>query len=115
MAADVGTPPTAPAPAVIEEQLVCALTGKPVTHAEAYWAPPLVTARELVGAILTALFRAPGTLSTILFAEQPNVPYAPDARDLLAQRRSSEQLKLLGGLLVVAALIVLPIILLAMR
>jgi hypothetical protein len=115
MTADAGTSHNQPATAVIDEQLFCALTGKPVSHADAYWAPPLVTARELVGAILTALFRAPGTLSSILFAEQPNVPYAPDARDLLAQRRSAEQLKLLGGLLVVAALIVVPIILIAMR
>lgn len=100
---------------VVEEQLYCALTGKPITREEAYWAPPLVTARELVSAIFTALFRAPATLAHILFDEQPNVPYAQEAREELASRRSAEQLKLLVGMLVIGALIAVPIFMLSFR
>jgi hypothetical protein len=100
---------------VIHEQLYCALTGVPVRADEAYWAPPLVTFRELISAIAHGLTHSPGTLGTILFAEQPNVPYAPAAREQLAARRSAEQLKLLVGLLAVIAVIAAPIVLLAMR
>jgi hypothetical protein len=59
--------------------------------------------------------RSPGTLGHLLFAEQPNVPYAPDAREQLAARRGAEQLKLLVGLLIAIALIAAPIMLLALR
>lgn len=100
---------------VVQEQLHCALTGRPVSAETAYWAPPLVTARELVAAIVGAAMRSPATLSHILFAEQPNVPYHPDVREQLAARRTSEQFKLLVGLLLAIALIVVPIVLLAMR
>jgi hypothetical protein len=103
-----------PSSKVVDEQLYCALTGKPITPEQAYWAPPLVTARELVSAILTAVFRAPDTLGQILMGEQPNVAYASDARDLLAKRRSQEQLKLLIGMLLIAALIAAPILYLAL-
>src|SRR5262245_52943179 len=100
---------------VVEEQLFCALTGQPLSPTEAYWAPPLVTARELITTIGRTALRAPGTLGHILFAEQPNVPYAPAAREQLAARRSAEQLKLLVGLLLAIALIATPIVLLAVR
>ena len=100
---------------IIHEQLYCALTGVPVSAEEAYWAPPLVTFRQLIAAITRGLAHSPGTLGTILFAEQPNVPYAPAAREQLAARRSAEQIKLLGALLLLVALIAAPILLLAMR
>jgi hypothetical protein len=100
---------------IVHEQLYCALTGAPVSAEEAYWAPPLVTFRQLFVAIAHGLVHAPGTLGTILFVEQPNVPYAPAAREQLAARRSAEQLKLLVLLLLVVALIAAPILLLAMR
>jgi hypothetical protein len=100
---------------IVHEQLYCALTGVPVSSEEAYWAPPLVTFRQLITAITQSLAHSPGTLGTILFAEQPNVPYAPAAREQLATRRSAEQIKLLVGLLLVVALIAAPILLLAMR
>ena len=100
---------------IVHEQLYCALTGVPVSPEEAYWAPPLVTFRQLITAITQGLMHSPGTLGTILFAEQPNVPYAPAARDQLAARRSAEQIKLLVGLPLVVALIAAPILLLAMR
>lgn len=114
MAVDFATA-EASSKAIVHEQLYCALTGVPVSADEAYWAPPLVTFRELIAAITHGLARSPGTLGTILFAEQPNVPYAPAAREQLAARRSAEQLKLLVGLLVVIAVIAVPIVLLAMR
>lgn len=100
---------------IVHEQLYCALTGAPISAEEAYWAPPLVTFRQLIAAIMQGLTHSPGTLGTILFAEQPNVPYAPAAREQLAARRSAEQFKLLVGLLLVVALIATPILLLAMR
>ena len=100
---------------IVHEQLYCALTGVPISAEEAYWAPPLVTFRQLITAIAQGVAHSPGTLGTILFAEQPNVPYAPAAREQLAARRSAEQLKLLVGLLLVVALIAAPILLLAMR
>ena len=100
---------------IIHEQLYCALTGVSVTAEDAYWAPPLVTFRQLIAAITHGLAHSPGTLGTVLFAEQPNVPYAPAAREQLAARRSAEQIKLLAGLLVVIALIAAPILFLAMR
>jgi hypothetical protein len=99
---------------VVHEQLYCALTGVPIGADEAYWAPPLVTFRQLLAAIAHGL-HAPSTLGTTLFAEQPNVPYAPAARAQLAARRSAEQLKLLVGLLLLVALIATPILFLAMR
>ncbi|KAB8145226.1 hypothetical protein F8S13_05195 [Chloroflexia bacterium SDU3-3] len=98
-----------------EGPLFCALTGKPVSPEEAYWAPPLITTKELLSTIFSTLFSAPGNLGQILMAEQPNVPYAPDARPLLAQRRSAEQVKLLLILLLIAAVILTPVFLLAMR
>jgi hypothetical protein len=101
--------------AVVNEQLFCALTGKPIRAEEAYWAPPLVTARDLVLTIVSTVFRTPGNLGHILFAEQPNVPYAQDVREQLAARRSAEQLKLLVGLLFAVAVIAAPILLLVMR
>jgi hypothetical protein len=115
MAIEYAEPQISDTPAVVQEQLYCALTGKPVNADTAYWAPPLVTARELVAAIISGALHSPGTLSHILFAEQPNVPYDPAVRQQLAARRSSEQLKLLIGLLSAIALIVVPIVLLAMR
>ena len=115
MAIDHAEAPAVSQQNVVEEQLYCALTGQPVSAAEAYWAPPLVTARDLVATIARVGLRSPGALGHILFDEQPNVPYAPDAREQLAARRSTEQLKLLAGMLLAVALIVAPIVVLSMR
>lgn len=100
---------------VVEEQLYCALTGQPISATDAYWAPPLVTARDLVGTVARVALSSPGALGHILFDEQPNVPYAPEAREQLAARRSAEQLKLLVGMLLAIALVVAPIVVLSMR
>jgi hypothetical protein len=100
---------------VVEEQLYCSLTGRPITRDEAYWAPPFITARQLVSTLATALVSAPGTLGHLLLDEQPNVPYANDMREQLAARRSAEQLKLLVGLLLAVALVAAPLLILTMR
>ena len=115
MAIDHVEAPATDSQNVVEEQLYCALTGQPVSAAEAYWAPPLVTARDLVGTIARVALSSPGALGRILFDEQPNVPYAPEAREQLAARRSAEQLKLLVGMLLAIALVVAPIVVLSMR
>lgn len=101
------------APTPASDQLRCALTGRSISPGEAYWAPPLVTARDLVTTVLSTAVRAPGNLSHVLFDEQPNVPYAPEAREQLAARRGSEQVKLLAGLLALIALVTIPILLIA--
>ena len=115
MAIEYAEPQAADTPAVVQEQIYCSLTGQPIDAETAYWAPPLVTARELVAAIVGGALHSPATLGQVLFAEQPNVPYDPAIRAELAARRSSEQLKLLVGLLLAIALIIAPIVLLAMR
>jgi len=98
----------------VDGELHCALTGKVITPSEAYWAPPLITTGELFSAIVTTARRTPANLGNVLFDEQPNVPYHPEARDMLASRRTVEQLKLLAVLLLIAAIIVVPIILIVM-
>ncbi|MCG8348009.1 MAG: hypothetical protein MI924_09550 [Chloroflexales bacterium] len=100
-------------PTLINGEVQCALTGKPINPHEAYWAPPLVTARQLIGTMATTLLQNPGNLGHILFDEQPNVPYAPEVREELGARRTAEQLKLLVLLLFIAAVILAPIVLLA--
>lgn len=116
MAVSANINPAADAPTtVVEEQLYCTLTGRPLTREEAYWAPPLVTAGELVSMTLRTLLRAPSMLGHVLLADQPNVPYAPEARALLAKRRSAEQVKLLVVLLVLMVIITAPIFWMAMR
>lgn len=100
-------------PVVVDGELRCALTGVPVRPDEAYWAPPLITARQLIVAVVTTLFTAPAALGQVLFGELPNVPYAPSARKQLAKRRTAEQLKLLVFILLLGALMVVPILLLS--
>ncbi|MCS6839419.1 MAG: hypothetical protein NZ699_05215 [Roseiflexus sp.] len=100
---------------IVEEQLYCSLTGRPISRDEAYWAPPFITARQLVTTIISTAIHAPHQLGYILFAEQPNVPYAKDVREQLARRRSAEQLKLLIGLLAVLGVLLLIVFLLVLR
>jgi hypothetical protein len=96
---------------VLDEQLRCALTGKALRADEAYWAPPLITTRTLVATIVRTALNAPSDLGRVLMEEQTNVPYDPQVRDVLAKRRSAEQLKLLLLLMSLIALIVVPILL----
>lgn len=108
------TPSRPDTPAQVDGELRCALTGKIIKPSEAYWAPPLITAGELFSTVFKTALHTPGNLGHVLLEDQPNVPYAPDARDLLASRRTTEQLKLLAVLLLIAAIIVVPILLIAM-
>jgi hypothetical protein len=96
----------------IDSEIRCAITGRSLRPDEAYWAPPLVTVRDLVTTVWKALTTAPGSLGQMLMGEQPNVPYAPEARQELARRRSVEQIKLLGLLLLIAAALIVPIMVL---
>ncbi len=120
MSVDLSNPTMAPTrpenenAAQVDGELHCALTGKVVTPSEAYWAPPLITAGELFSTILTTARRAPGNLGSVLFDEQANVPYHPEARETLASRRTVEQLKLMAVLLLIAIVIIVPILLIAM-
>jgi hypothetical protein len=103
------------APQRIADQLVCTLTGRSLTTEEAYWAPPLVTMRQLVTTITRTALHAPADLGRVLLEEQPNVPYAPEAREELARRRSGEQAKLMITLLIFLALIAAPILIFTFR
>jgi hypothetical protein len=118
MSAQLTSPPSqsptiAEDPATVKGDLHCALTGKLIHSDEAYWAPPLVTTRELLTTMWQTLLSNPGTLGQVLMGEQSNVPYAPEARPELGRRRSIEQIKLLALLLLIAALLIVPILLLA--
>lgn len=73
---------------------------------------PLITARQLVSATVTTAVRAPGLLNEVLFKELDKVPYCSTCREAIAARRQTEQLKVLGGLLLVLLLVVgLPLLL----
>lgn len=109
MSVQVDNLPSHPRTTQVNGELRCALTGQVISADEAYWAPPLVTARELISSVAVTALRTPSNLGHILFEEQSNVPYAPEARQELGSRRSAEQLKLLLFLLLVAALIFVPI------
>jgi hypothetical protein len=113
MAVNMSNPPAepSPAPVMVNGELRCALTGRSIMPHEAYWAPPLITTRELLSTLVNTALHTPSNLGQVLFGEQPNVPYAPDARSELAARRSTEQLKLLMLILLIAALIIVPIVL----
>jgi len=100
-------------PIVVSGELRCALTGKQLSPDEVYWAPPLITAQQLVATLARALVTTPGALGQVLLGEQPNVPYASEARAKLAASRSAEQLKLVALLLLLAALLIVPIVMLA--
>ncbi|NNJ09939.1 hypothetical protein EKD04_006330 [Chloroflexales bacterium ZM16-3] len=99
----------------IEGEIHCALTGRVLHPDEAYWAPPLVTMGDLVTTLWKTATTNPGGLGQVLMSEQPNVAYAPEARQELARRRSAEQLKLLVLLLVIAAALVIPIMMMVMN
>lgn len=116
MSVELSTPPANPSqsPLIVNGEVRCALTGKLIKPDEAYWAPPLITTRQLIGTVVTTALRTPSNLGRVLFEEQSNVPYDPAVRDDLGARRTAEQLKLLVLLLLIAALILTPIFLLAM-
>ncbi len=91
--------------------LRCTLTGRELTPDEAYWAPPLITLGYLFKTLFDTALHAPANLGHVLMGQQPDVPYAPEAREQLAKRRSAEQIKMLLLLLVILVLIAIPIML----
>ncbi len=109
-------PVHAPPPTIDPDTPVtCSLTGRTLRAGDAYWAPPLITAGELFGTIFRTALTRPGALGAVLAVDMPDVPYAPDAREQLAARRSTEQAKFLLVVLVVLAVILAPIIYLLVR
>ena len=66
---------------------------------------PVITARQLVGAIVTTAVHAPGLLGDIFFKELDQVGYCPTCRQHVAVQRMAEQQKFLGGLLLVLVLV----------
>ncbi|MBA3944458.1 MAG: hypothetical protein H0X37_07845 [Herpetosiphonaceae bacterium] len=74
---------------------------------------PLITARQLATTIFNTAVKTPNLLSDILLKEVGQVDYCPDCRELIAERRQSEQIKfLLCALLLMAMVIGLPTLLL---
>ncbi|WP_129670442.1 hypothetical protein [Candidatus Chloroploca sp. Khr17] len=111
MSVPVTTSSSGPSPTVIKGELHCALTGKPISPDHAYWAPPLITTRQLITTFVQTLFTNPGALGEVLLGELPNVPYDPAVRQELGNRRTAEQLKLLVFLLMIAAVLIVPMML----
>lgn len=73
---------------------------------------PLITARQLATVTATTATRAPKMLGEILFREIEQVDYCEDCREVVAERRQSEQMKFLLGMLLVIALVVgVPVLL----
>jgi hypothetical protein len=67
---------------------------------------PFISARQLVTATTSTALRAPGMLSDMLFKELELVPYCTECREELAAKRTTEQLKVLLGILVILALVI---------
>ncbi|MBP1467182.1 hypothetical protein EYB53_015820 [Candidatus Chloroploca sp. M-50] len=111
MSVPVTTSSSGPSTTVIKGELHCALTGKSIGPEHAYWAPPLITTRQLITTFVQTLFTNPGALGEVLLGELPNVPYDPAVRQELGNRRTAEQLKLLVFLLMIAAVLIVPMML----
>lgn len=93
MAIDYAEQPISSTPAKVREQLVCALTSTPINADTAYWAPPLVTASQLVqNGNCEQTGHSPSTPGHVLFDEQPDVPYGQRRANAggPAQRRAAE-------------------------
>ena len=66
---------------------------------------PFISARQLVMTTTTTALRTPGLLSDLLLRELDRVPYCDDCRAELAAKRTSEQLKVLLGILLIMAIV----------
>lgn len=92
----------------------CTVCRQGICGEHTYMGHPLITARQLVTTTVNTAVRAPALLNDLLFRELDKVPYCPECREEVAARRQSEQLKLMGGLLLILLLVVgLPVLLLA--
>lgn len=67
---------------------------------------PFISARQLVTATTSTALRTPAMLGDLLFKELELVPYCVECREELAAKRTTEQLKVLLGVLVVLALVI---------
>lgn len=85
-----------------DEQLTCARCGKALGPGEANMGPPLITAAELARmAVKTPALLAGPPL--------PDVAYCADCRQIVAKQRTIEQVKVLGFLILLLALVALLI------
>lgn len=62
--------------------------------------------RQLVTTAFTTALRAPGALGDVLFKELDQVTYCEECRELVAERRQTEQLKFVGAMLIVVLMLV---------
>lgn len=86
--------------------LACALCHTPLCAEHAVMGQPFITARQLATTTAVTALRAPALLGDLLFKELDKVPYCAACRAQLAARRTAEQLKFLGGVLLVLALLI---------
>ena len=86
-----------------EQQVQCARCGKPLAPDEAQMGQPLITAGEL----LRTVIKTPGILTGPPLAE---VAYCAECRPIIAQKRVSEQLKVLGLMLLILSVVAVVII-----
>ncbi len=90
----------------------CALCNKTVSASEAQRGQPLITARQLASTIWSTALHSPGLLGEVLMKELPQVDYCPECREIVAERRQTEQLKfLVSALLILAIIIGVPLLL----
>ena len=86
-----------------EQPVQCARCGKPLAPDEAQLGQPLITAGEL----LRTIIKTPGILTGPPLAE---VAYCAECRPIIAQKRVSEQLKVLGLMLLLLSVVAVVII-----
>lgn len=88
-----------------EDDLTCARCGKTLAPGEAQMGQPLITARELARVALK-------TPTAVAGPTLPDVPYCAACRPIVAQQRTTEQVKVLGFILFVLILVALGIVVL---
>ena len=67
---------------------------------------PLITVRQLLTTTFSTALHAPSLLGDILFKELDQVSYCAACREIVSERRQSEQLKLVGSMLLMLLCIV---------
>lgn len=99
--------------AATTETTTCALCQKVMAKDEARRGQPFITARQLASTIFSTALRSPSLLGDILFKEMDQVDYCAECREIVAERRQSEQLKFLFGMLLILAIVIgIPLLLL---
>lgn len=67
---------------------------------------PLITARQLITTTVSTATRAPSMLGEVLLQPIAQVDYCQSCRDLVSERRQTEQLKVALGILLVLVIVV---------